>query len=221
MAELTLCSPRTPLPSAITGPGVIPVLRAASSPRYDAVLDTIVETGILAIELTLTTPGVIEAIDDLRTRLDGSGALLGVGTVTDAQTAVRVLDAGAQFLVTPIASEDVVLVARERHIPIIPGAMTPTEIHGMWQAGASAVKVFPAGTVGPAYLDQLRGPFPKLEVIPSGGFSLEDVPSWIRAGAAAISMGSGLVGSALVDEDLPPLRRRCQDLLEHIRHSRS
>lgn len=212
---------RLDLPPSVGVHGVIAVLRAAHADRYAPVVDVLAENGVHAIELTMSTPGTLAAVAALRDRLAGSGAALGVGTVTDADTARQVVELGGEFVVTPTTDPDVVRVAVDAGLPVYPGALTPTEVLTGWQAGATAVKLFPASTVGPEYLGHLRGPFPQIPVLPSGGFGIPEIPAWIGAGAVAVSMGSSLIGDALRGGSLAELARRCRDAVDAVRQARS
>lgn len=212
---------RLDLPPSVTEHGVVAVLRAADADRYAPVVDVLAENGVHAIELTMSTPGTLAAVAALRDRISGSGAALGVGTVTDVDTARRVVDLGGEFVVTPTTDPDVVRVAVDAGIPVYPGALTPTEVLTGWQAGATAVKLFPASTVGPGYLGHLRGPFPEIPVLPSGGFGVPEIPAWIGAGAVAVSMGSSLIGDALRGGSLADLARRCRNAVDAVRKARA
>ncbi|MCU1475528.1 MAG: 2-dehydro-3-deoxyphosphogluconate aldolase [Subtercola sp.] len=187
---------------------VIAVLRANDPCAYDAVVDVLVENGIRSIELTLTTPGTLEHLSSLLERF--TDAEIGVGTVTTVDEALCAIDAGAHYLVTPVLDTAVIRVAVEAGIPVYPGALTPTEVFAAWQAGAAAVKIFPAETVGAQYGTHLRGPFPGIEFIPSGGVALDDIPAWLQAGAAAVSLGGPLIGDALKGGSLEALANRCR-----------
>jgi 2-dehydro-3-deoxyphosphogluconate aldolase/(4S)-4-hydroxy-2-oxoglutarate aldolase len=187
---------------------VIAVLRANDPGAYDAVVDVLVENGIRSIELTLTTPGTLEHLSSLLERF--TDAEIGVGTVTTVDEALCAIDAGAHYLVTPVLDTAVIRVAVEAGIPVYPGALTPTEVFAAWQAGAAAVKIFPAETVGAQYGTHLRGPFPGIEFIPSGGVALDDIPAWLQAGAAAVSLGGPLIGDALKGGSLEALANRCR-----------
>ena len=189
----------------------VAVLRAPDAAAYDAVADVLVEQGILSIELTLTTPGTLQAVGRLVDRYAGR-AEIGVGTVLSAVEAEAVLDAGAAFLVTPTVRPDVVAAAVRAGRPVYPGGMTPTEVAANWTAGASAVKLFPASLVAPDFLSALRGPFPHLLAMPSGGVTFESVPAWFAAGAIAVSLGGELVGDAFRGGDLRDLDARARDI---------
>lgn len=188
---------------------VIAVLRTSQVSAIAPVCDVLVEEGILSLELTLTTPGLLDALEDLVDRY-GNSADVGVGTVVTESEAQRTMDCGAQYLVTPTMNLPVVDLAVRRKIAVFPGGLTPTELAAGWRAGATAVKIFPAETVGAGYLKHLRGPFPDLEAIPSGGVDLDATREWLAAGAAAVSIGGPLLGDALEGGELSALRDRCR-----------
>lgn len=180
--------------------GIVPVVRAASADEALAAVDAIRAGGIPILEITLTVPGAIEIIAGLARRL-GADALIGAGTVLDADAAERCIDAGARFLVSPSLDVATIQVCKRRGVVIFPGALTPTEVVTAWKAGADAVKVFPANAVGgAAYLRSLRAPLPQIELIPTGGVSLKTVAEFIAAGALALGVGADLV-------DLTALRK--------------
>lgn len=172
-----------------------------------------------AIELTLTTPGTVSAIP--RLIRDFPTACIGVGTVTNPDQAYAAAAAGAKYLVTPTVSRPVADAARRAGVPLLMGALTPTEALEAWRAGASAVKIFPAATVGPSYLAQLRGPFPDLEVVPSGGIGVDAARAWITAGACAVSIDGPLLGDALVGGDLSTVTERAAALVAAVQAART
>ena len=178
--------------------GVIAVARLPAAAGLRAAARALAAGGVGAVEITLTTPGAIAAIGDLAADRDLAACLVGAGTVLDESAACEVIDAGARFVVSPTLTPAVIRVCRDRDIPCMPGAFTPTEIVEAWRTGAPLVKLFPAAAVGPVYLRDLLAPLPFLRLVPSGGVSLENVAAWIRAGAAAVSVGSALLPAALV-----------------------
>lgn len=206
---------RAELPAHLRADRVTAILRAPTAEDHGRIAETLVRAGVRVVELTLTTPGALEALPELRAEF-GSTATIGIGTVTSVDEAKRAIEAGAEFLVTPILDVDVIAVCVSRKVPVIPGALTPTEIFQAWRAGASAVKIFPASTVGPRYLRELRGPFPELAVIPSGGVGLEDAPTWLAEGAVAVGMGGSLIGADPLN-DVEGLRERVRTLLARTR----
>ena len=153
-----------------------------------------------AVELTLSTAGVFDHMKNLVAEF--GGAVIGVGTVTTGAQAETAIENGAKFIVTPTAELDVIQVACDAAVPVFPGGLTPTELYRCWEAGASAVKLFPASTVGPRYIADVRGPFPDIEIIPSGGVGLDGIDAWIAAGAPAVSIGGPLLGDAFKGGDL-------------------
>jgi 2-dehydro-3-deoxyphosphogluconate aldolase / (4S)-4-hydroxy-2-oxoglutarate aldolase len=202
-------SSRPPISDRLVSSKVIAVLRAQDVAALPAVCDVLVEEGILSLELTLTTPGMLEALPELMYRY-ADAADVGVGTVVTQSEAHRAMDSGAQYLVTPTMNLPVINLAVERQIAVFPGGLTPTELAAGWDAGATAVKIFPAQTVGAGYLRHLRGPFPDLEAIPSGGVDLDATREWLEAGAIAVSIGGPLLGDSLRGGDLSALRDRCR-----------
>jgi 2-dehydro-3-deoxyphosphogluconate aldolase/(4S)-4-hydroxy-2-oxoglutarate aldolase len=177
---------------------IIPVIRAESSESALHVVEALLEGGIGTLEITMTVPVAMAAIAAVASRF-GSNALLGAGTVTTGRLAAQALDSGAQFLVTPAVVPEVIAVARERQVAVLPGALTPTEILGAWTAGGDIIKVFPASAVGgPAYLRALKGPFPDIPLCPTGGVNLDTIAEFVAAGAAAVGVGGELVSKAAI-----------------------
>ncbi|QPE03453.1 bifunctional 4-hydroxy-2-oxoglutarate aldolase/2-dehydro-3-deoxy-phosphogluconate aldolase [Microbacterium schleiferi] len=208
-----------PLPRLLQETPLIAVLRAEAPAECVAAVRTLVEEGIGCVEMTLTTPGVLDALPAF-IDAHGDDADIGVGSIVDPDQAMRALDAGASFVVTPVADVDVVRLCVERGVPVFPGALSPTEIHRVWSAGASAVKVFPASLVGSEYLGQLRGPMPDVEVVPSGGVGLDEAVAWITAGARAVSVGGPLLGDSLRGGNPDALRGRARAFVATLRDGR-
>jgi 2-dehydro-3-deoxyphosphogluconate aldolase / (4S)-4-hydroxy-2-oxoglutarate aldolase len=169
---------------------VVAILRAADAGRFLEVGRVLYEAGVRAVEVTLTSAGALEAFARLREELP-SDALLGVGTVRSAGDAERAVGAGATYLIAPDFRPEVVSWAVERGVPVVPGALTPTEIAAAWGAGATAVKVFPVSAVGgPAYLKAVRAPLPEVPLVPTGGVGIDDIGAYLAAGAVAVGIGS-------------------------------
>lgn len=180
--------------------GIVPVVRASSAELAIQAVEAIRAGGILAAEITMTVPGAIRALEKLADRC-GDAMLLGAGTVLDAETARASILAGAEFLVSPNVRPATIEMAKRYSKAVFPGALTPTEILAAWEAGADAVKVFPCGSLGGAkYIKALRGPFPQIETIPTGGVSLETIGDFLKAGACAVGIGSELVDAALMKQ---------------------
>src|SRR5881409_2592304 len=177
--------------------------------------------GVDVVEITLTTPGAPKAIAELASDEGLKGCMIGAGTVLDVKAARDVIARGAHFVVSPTFDRFVVRYCRDHHVPCMPGAFTPTELLEAWRAGATAVKLFPASTVGPRYLQEVLAPLPFLRVVPSGGVSLENASEWIQAGAAAVSVGGALVTAAVVREAAwPELTRQARALVDAVAAAR-
>jgi 2-dehydro-3-deoxyphosphogluconate aldolase/(4S)-4-hydroxy-2-oxoglutarate aldolase len=201
--------------------GVIAVVRLQESADLRPVAQALAAGGVDVVEITLTTPGALEAIADLASDEGLKRCLIGAGTVLDVKAARDVIARGARFVVSPAFDRFVVRYCRDHHVPCLPGAFTPTELHEAWRAGATAVKLFPASTLGPQYLREVLAPLPFLRVVPSGGVSLENASEWIRAGAAAVSVGSALVSSGVVrDAAWAELTRRARALVDAVAAAR-
>ena len=181
----------------IVAGGVIAIIRLPTDEDLLPAAEAIRDGGVTAIEITLTTPGVVRALAPVRARL-GRDILLGVGTVLTAEAAREAIRGGAQFLVGPNFNPEVVRAGREAGVPVIPGALTPTEIVQAWDGGASLVKLFPANAVGPRYIKDLQGPLPHIPLLPIGGVSLENVAAFIQAGAVAVGVGGEIVTTDLL-----------------------
>jgi 2-dehydro-3-deoxyphosphogluconate aldolase/(4S)-4-hydroxy-2-oxoglutarate aldolase len=183
--------------------GLIPVLRARNAAQAHAVVRAMMAGGVTVVEVTMTVPGALDVLKDLRKEY-GAKLLLGSGTVTTAQEAQATIEAGAEFVVSPSLHREVIAATKASGKLSIPGALTPTEIVTAWELGADYVKVFPCSAMGGAsYLKSLLAPFPHLKLIPTGGVTLETAESFLRAGACALGVGSDLVNLAAIDEGTP------------------
>jgi 2-dehydro-3-deoxyphosphogluconate aldolase / (4S)-4-hydroxy-2-oxoglutarate aldolase len=182
---------------AVEDCGVVAIIRIQDTARVAAVVKALGAGGVRAIEITMTVPGAVDAIRSVAATLPDD-ILLGAGTVLDAATADKVIDAGAQFVVAPTFSPDTIRACHARDVAVMPGCFTPTEMLTAWQIGADMIKVFPATTLGPGYLKDVRAPLPQLKLMPTGGVTPENAGDWIRAGAAALGIGSALVDSKAV-----------------------
>jgi 2-dehydro-3-deoxyphosphogluconate aldolase/(4S)-4-hydroxy-2-oxoglutarate aldolase len=196
---------------------LIPVVRVATSREALNVAAALVKGGSHLIEITMTVGGALDAIQELRREMP-EGIWVGAGTVLDGKTAGQALEAGAQFLVSPSLSMQVISVARQAGVAVIPGAMTPTEILSAWEAEADLVKVFPAGALGgPSYIKALKGPLPQVQLVPTGGVNPQNALKFIEAGAVAVGMGGELVDKASVAEGAwERITQRTRKLLEAL-----
>ncbi len=177
--------------------GVVAVVRLEDLSDAVNVARSLVKGGVHGIEFTFTNPKAAQAITAAREAM-GDHALIGAGSVLDAETARIAILAGAQFVVTPVTRLDTIQLCNRYGIPIMSGAFTPTEILTAWEAGSAMVKVFPATALGPGYLKDVRGPLPQIKLIPTGGVSVDNAGDFIRAGASAVALGSALVDPKLV-----------------------
>ena len=162
------------------------------------VVEAIAEGGVHCIELTMTTPGAIECIATASKKLKDCDALLGVGTVLDAETCRAAILAGAQFVVSPTLSIPVIQMARRYSIPVMAGAFTPTEILTAWENGADFVKVFPCSVGGPDYIKAIKAPLPQIALVPTGGVELSNVGEFLKAGASGLGVGGNLASKKLM-----------------------
>lgn len=179
--------------------GIVPVVRASSAALAARAAEAVASGGIPIIEITMTVPGAVALIAELAQNV-GDDVIIGAGTVVNSEWAQQCVDAGAQFLVSPGLDEGMVQFALSKNILVIPGALTPTEIMAATAAGADLVKIFPCGAVGGAkYIKALRGPFPNVAMIPTGGVNLETAADFIRAGAVALGIGGELVSAAAIE----------------------
>ena len=179
--------------------GLIPVLRAKNATQAHAVVKAMIAGGVTVVEVTMTVPGAIDVLKELKQEY-GDKLLLGSGTVTTAEQAEATIDAGAEFVVSPSLHPAVIAMTKKKGKLSIPGSLTPTEAITAWNEGADYVKIFPCSAVGGAsYLKSLLAPFPHLKLIPTGGVTLGTAESFLRAGARALGVGSDLVNLAAVD----------------------
>lgn len=177
--------------------GVVAIVRLDDYSAAADLVAALAEGGIDAVEFTFTNPAAGRAIEAAKAA-HGDRVLLGAGTVLDPETARSALLSGADFIVTPTLNPATIHLCRRYAVPSVIGAFTPTEILTAWEAGATFVKVFPASAVGPGYLKDVRGPLPQVKLVPTGGVSLDNVGAFIKAGAAAVAVGSNLVDAATV-----------------------
>jgi 2-dehydro-3-deoxyphosphogluconate aldolase / (4S)-4-hydroxy-2-oxoglutarate aldolase len=183
--------------------GLIPVLRAKSAFQAHAVVRAMLAGGVTVVEVTMTVPGAVDLLRELKQE-HGSKVLLGSGTVTTAAQAEATIAAGAEFVVSPSLHPEVIAATKAAKKVSIPGALTPTEAITASEAGADYVKIFPCSAVGGAsYLKALLAPFPHLKLIPTGGVTLQTAESFLKAGARALGVGSDLVNLAAIDAGHP------------------
>ena len=207
--------------NALEQAGLIPVLRANSVQTGHALVDAMMAGGITVVEVTMTVPNALNLLRELKQR-HGDKLLLGSGTVTDMAQVEATIDAGAEFVVSPSLHLDVIAKTKELGRISIPGALTPTEVITAWRAGADYVKVFPCSAMGGAsYLKSLLAPFPELNLIPTGGVTLQTAADFLKAGARALGVGTDLVNTAAIAEGKPEsITNTARAYLETIRIAR-
>ena len=179
--------------------GLVAIIRASSSEQLVSVARALYEGGIDIIEVTFTTPGVVEVISAVRKEF-GRKVLLGAGTVLDPETARAAILAGAEFLVSPCVNLEVIKLGLRYDKLVMPGAYTPTEIVTAWEAGADVVKLFPADIGGAPYLKALKGPLPQVRLMPTGGVNQQTLKDFVNAGACAVGLGSQLVEKEALEQ---------------------
>jgi 2-dehydro-3-deoxyphosphogluconate aldolase / (4S)-4-hydroxy-2-oxoglutarate aldolase len=201
--------------------GVIAIMRAESSQQLLQAAEAIHAGGVHVIEVTMTTPGALEVVQQA-TRRFGEEVVFGAGSVLDPETARAAILAGAQFIVAPTFNPATIALCRRYAIPVMPGAYTPTEALAAWEAGGDVVKIFPASVGGPDYLKALKAPLPQLRLCPVGGVDLETTADFIRAGADVVGVGSALISQKLLDQgDFTELTRRARGFREAVDQGRS
>ena len=186
--------------SALVHPGIVAVVRAHSAEQVLPLAEALLAGGIHAIEITMTTPNAIDAIAQASKHF-GRDALIGVGTVLNAATARKAIDAGAEFVVSPITRPEIARAASESSRPVMLGAFTPTEAQAAHDAGADFVKLFPADTLGPAYIKAIRAPLPHLKLVPTGGVTIENIAEFFAAGCPAVGVGSSLITREILQKN--------------------
>jgi 2-dehydro-3-deoxyphosphogluconate aldolase/(4S)-4-hydroxy-2-oxoglutarate aldolase len=200
--------------------GVVAVIRAKSKDQLADLSAALIEGGVIAIEVTMSTPDAIAGIRMLGDRL-GDRGIVGVGTVLDVKTARDAIDAGAKFVVSPVFDPEVVAVTLKAGVISIPGAFSPTEVYRVHCSGADVVKVFPATTLGPGYFKDLLAPMPMLKLTPTGGVDAANAGDWIRAGAVFVGAGSSLVTKdALAKNDWSSVASNARAFVSAVRAAR-
>jgi 2-dehydro-3-deoxyphosphogluconate aldolase/(4S)-4-hydroxy-2-oxoglutarate aldolase len=207
--------------SLLTDPGIIAIVRAQQPAQVLPLFEALIAGGVRAIEITMTTPNALAAIREAREKI-GERALIGVGTVLEADTARAAIAAGAEFVVTPICRTELVAIAHAAGCPIMLGAYTPTEAQLAHEAGADFIKIFPADSLGPGYIKALRAPLPHLRIVPTGGVDVRNVAEFLQAGCAALGVGSALVSAQILQAaDWPELTRRAGAFVTAARQARA
>ena len=205
---------------AVLDSGAVAVVRVADSEQLVRVAEAIAEGGVTAIEVTMTTPHALDVIESVSRQL-GEAVTVGVGSVLDAETARRAVDAGARYVVSPVFKREIIDEAHRLGVPAMPGCFTPTEILEATEAGADVVKVFPADVLGIPFFKGVLAPMPHLRMMPTGGVSLTNAGDWLRAGAVAVGVGSALLDKeAIATGDWHRLTERARTLRQSVESGR-
>ena len=198
---------------ALLKPGIIAVVRALSAEQIIPLAEALVAGGIPAVEVTMTTPNAIDAISRANKHF-GNRALIGVGTVLNAETARAAIGAGAEFVVSPITRPEIAKAAAAEQRAVMLGAYTPTEAQLAHESGADFVKLFPADTLGVAYIKAIRAPLPHLRIVPTGGVTVENIAEFFKAGCPAVGVGSSLISREILEkEDWGALQRKAVEFV--------
>jgi len=203
---------------------VVAVLRGDSAEQAETFAHLAIAGGIGIIEVTMTVPGAIGCIERLQAHYaseEAPSVRIGIGSVLDAETARLAILAGAEFVVTPMVSEDVIRLCNRYGIPTLPGAYTVREVIQALEAGADIVKLFPGDMGGPGMISALKGPLPQANFMPTGGVRLDNVQAWLEAGAVAVGIGSDLTKEAVKSGDLDSITRRAKAYVDCARGNRT
>jgi 2-dehydro-3-deoxyphosphogluconate aldolase / (4S)-4-hydroxy-2-oxoglutarate aldolase len=200
--------------------GLVAILRAPTGQRLADVAEALLAGGVDVVEVTFTVPGAAGVLEQVADRL-GDRVLLGAGSVLDTETARIAMLAGAEFIVSPTVNLDVIEMCRRYGKPVMPGAMTPTEVLAAWQAGADIVKVFPSEVTGPKHLKAIHGPLPQIPLMPTGGVNLDTAAEFLRAGACALGVGGALAPArAIADGDVAQIESLARQFVEVVKRTR-
>jgi 2-dehydro-3-deoxyphosphogluconate aldolase / (4S)-4-hydroxy-2-oxoglutarate aldolase len=208
--------------AAIIKAGVVPVVRAATADQALKAIEAMYKGGVRAAEVTMTVPGAVRVLEKVADEF-GSRIILGAGTVLDPETARACMLAGAEFFVTPNLRLSTIEMCKRYSKVICPGALTPTEVVTAWESGADVIKIFPADSVGgPKYIKALKAPLPHIEMIPTGGVSVETAGAFLKAGACAVAVGGELVNAKLLHEGkYEAIEQRARDILAAVEKARA
>jgi 2-dehydro-3-deoxyphosphogluconate aldolase/(4S)-4-hydroxy-2-oxoglutarate aldolase len=221
LETLTAMSKKQETLSRLYETGVVAVIRADKPDDLVDVACALAQGGVTIIEITLTVPKALQVIEQACDQLDGE-VLIGAGTVLDSATTRAAILAGANYIVSPAVRPDVIETCRRYDVPCMPGAMTPTEVLNAWELGADVVKIFPAGVGGPGFFKDLKGPFPEIQIMPTGMVNRETAPQFIKAGACAVGVGGELAGKPLIAaREFDRITENAKAFIELVRKARS
>lgn len=200
--------------------GIVAVIRLTNVDKMGKLIEALSKGGVKALEITMTTPNALNIIDKISDKLDDE-FLIGAGTVLDSETAAQAIHADADFIVSPIFDKAMVELTHRYDKVVVPGAFSPTEIKNAWDAGADAVKIFPASNLGPHYLKNIHGPLPQIKLTPTGGVNTENAAEYIKNGAVFLGAGSALVEKdKLRNNDWQGIQNRAREFVNIIKEAR-
>jgi len=192
------------------------IMRFSDPGLFSPLADAIYEGGVKVIEITMTVPGALSLIKKARAN-SSDDLLIGIGSVLDADMTRQAIEAGAQFVLSPVLKREIIKEANVAEVPVMPGAFTPTEIQTAWEWGADIVKIFPANILGMRFLKGIKAPMPHLKLMPTGGVSLTNASDWINAGACAVGVGSALLNKeAIKNKDFNQIRKNAELLASNL-----
>lgn len=201
--------------------GPVAVIRLTDRKKLDGVLNAVIEGGLRNLEITMTVPGAVDIIKDLST-VNNNKLIIGAGTITTLNECEAVINAGAEFIVSPILNTDIIAYTKVNGKISLPGCMTPTEILSAHNRGADIIKVFPATCFGPRYFRELLAPFPFLKLMPTGGVSIDNVAEWLEAGAVTVAIGSDLLDKkSLEDENYSAIYEKTIKLMKNYNETKN
>jgi 2-dehydro-3-deoxyphosphogluconate aldolase/(4S)-4-hydroxy-2-oxoglutarate aldolase len=212
---------RSEINARIVELGIVAVVRTPTFELVQPACEALIKGGVLAVEVTMTVPNALKALRQVSEQFGGE-ALVGAGTILNAEQCGEAIHAGAQYVISPITKLDLVSAAHAREKPVMLGAYTPTEAQLAHEAGADFIKVFPADKLGPSYIKSLRAPLPHLRIVPTGGVDLQTAPEFLKAGCAALGVGSSLLTSEILKKkDWSELTRLASEYVRVVREARA
>ncbi|HWN97602.1 MAG TPA: bifunctional 4-hydroxy-2-oxoglutarate aldolase/2-dehydro-3-deoxy-phosphogluconate aldolase [Methylomirabilota bacterium] len=213
-------SSRSEISTRIAEAGIVAIIRTPTRELVRPVCEALIDGGLLVMEITMTVPDALGALREISKDF-GARALLGAGTILTAQQCHAAIDAGAEFIVTPITKLEIIEAAHSRNKPVMLGAYTPTEAQLAHEAGADFIKIFPADKLGPGYIKNIRAPLPHLRIVPTGGVDLQTAPEFLKAGSVALGVGSSLIGAEILKtKNWTELTRLAKEFVRLVQQAR-
>jgi 2-dehydro-3-deoxyphosphogluconate aldolase/(4S)-4-hydroxy-2-oxoglutarate aldolase len=200
--------------------GIVAVIRAENAEQALKITDAVKKGGIEAVEITMTIPGALGVMEKLSQEYNSDEILLGAGSVLDSETAKNCITAGAEYIVSPSFDKETVELCNRYQKPVMPGAITVTEVVTAMESGADVVKIFPASLFGPKIISSIKAPIPQAPLMPTGGVNIDNVKDWIKAGSWAVGVGSGLIGGAKTG-DYDKITKTAEKFVKRIKEARA